>query len=140
MKMENPLLSKLETLKVFLLFYQGTLTEREGSKTIYLLVLTSSGAVFTTLHFLLNLRIGSISQCYIAVDWKCLSGTNTLAYWGPFVCYKKMKCCEYVPWRVTFSAENIVYLYYKTSTLNEEVNRTECFPFCWCSLVARQLI
>ncbi len=38
--------------------------------------------VFRTLHFLLNLRICSMSLCYISVGSKCLSGTNTIAYWS----------------------------------------------------------
>jgi hypothetical protein len=36
-------------------------------------------------------------DCYITVGWKFLSRTNSLAYWSPFMSYKKMKCFEYGP-------------------------------------------
>jgi hypothetical protein len=31
------------------------------------------------------------------LGWKGLSGTNTLAFWAPFVSYKENNCCEYSP-------------------------------------------
>jgi hypothetical protein len=34
-------------------------------------------------------------ECYIALDWKGLPRTNTLAYWAHLKVTKKMKCCEF---------------------------------------------
>ncbi len=34
-------------------------------------------------------------ECYIIVGCKCLSDTNTLAYWTYSKVMQKMKCCEY---------------------------------------------
>jgi hypothetical protein len=53
------------------------------------------GAVFIIPHSLLHLRISSISLRYIKVGRKCLSGTNTLAYWTLLLATQKAKCCEY---------------------------------------------
>ncbi len=34
-------------------------------------------------------------DCYITLGWKGLSGTNTLAHWGPLIRLPKLKYCEY---------------------------------------------
>jgi hypothetical protein len=40
------------------------------------------GVVFAPLHFLCNLQMGQIRQCYITIGCKGLRGTNTLACWA----------------------------------------------------------
>jgi hypothetical protein len=39
------------------------------------------GSVFTTLHFLCNLRMGKKLKCFITLGWKGFQGTNTLDHW-----------------------------------------------------------
>jgi hypothetical protein len=36
-------------------------------------------------------------ECYIALGWKSLQGTNAVAYLGHSQVLKKIKCCEYNP-------------------------------------------
>jgi hypothetical protein len=49
--------------------------------------------------FYLQPMVGSNKlECYIILSWKCLPGTNTLAYRALLLDKKKMKCCEYGPW------------------------------------------
>ncbi len=53
-------------------------------------------AVFTTHHFPRNLQIGPFKiKCYITLDWKRVSGINTLAYCAHLQVIEKMRCCVY---------------------------------------------
>ncbi len=52
---------------------------------VHILVL-APWTVFTTLHFLRNLRIGKL-QCYITLGWKCLPGITSL--FDQLVSYKE---------------------------------------------------
>ncbi len=42
--------------------------------------ISASGVIFTTLHFLCNLRAYPLSCCYVTHAWKVLSRTNT-SHW-----------------------------------------------------------
>ncbi len=70
---------------------------------------STSGAAFTTLHYHLNLLIGSERQCCITLGWKCTSGT-LLAYWTLPQVTQKMKYCELV------QEVNVIKLFWCTFT------------------------
>jgi hypothetical protein len=50
-------------------------------------------------------------EYYITLGWKCLPGTNTLAYWAPLQVAKKLKFCEYDPLGPIHNASFFLKLY-----------------------------
>jgi hypothetical protein len=60
-------------------------------------------ALFTTLHFLSNLRNRPNKlDCFNTLGWKGFPGANTLGYWVHLYVKKKIKCCEYAPWSLYY--------------------------------------
>ncbi len=66
-------------------------------KTQMILFCRADGYCLQKLHMII-LGMGCLNklECYIALWWKGLAGTNTLAYWAHYW-VAKMKCCNYDP-------------------------------------------
>ncbi len=56
------------------------------------------GVAFKILHFFATTNRHNMPECYIALFWVLLPGTNTLAYLAHLEVRKKMKSCRYSPW------------------------------------------
>ncbi len=69
---------------------------RTSKKKIY--IISTPGAVFTTRHFLRNLRRRSNRlECYITLSWTGLPMINSLNFLACSFVTKKMKFCEHEP-------------------------------------------